>query len=293
MLSTAQPQQSITPPMPRPWYVDVFEPAPAQPSAGARISRMQTDSSVESNYSGGELSYAWAKNVETASANATVTGNGPAVSFVLPRTVTVPSNSVDKQTTSLGVIETSAKQYLIAVPMLTDNVFTRSEVTNKSDYILLPGRASIFHGSDYVGKTSLPTISPNETFSLDLGIDPSVIATRTLVEKVTSSTGLFSSGKQTIYDYQITVSNGNDTPIEIRVFDRVPVSRNEEIEVLVKHLSAPLSTDIAYENSDRQQGILRWDITVPANTTGDQSFMLTWQVEIARGKDIELTPLPE
>ncbi|MBC8201501.1 MAG: mucoidy inhibitor MuiA family protein [Planctomycetes bacterium] len=293
-LSTAQPQQSISPPMPRPWFVDVFEPAPpAQPSVGVRMSTAVEDTSAEFQRRGGDLSFAWAKNVESASANATVTGDGPAVSFVLPRTVTVPSNAVDKQKTSLGVIETSAKQYLIAVPMLTDNVFTRSEVTNKSDYILLPGRASIFHGSDYVGKTSLPTISPNESFSLDLGIDPSVNVTRTLVEKVTSSTGLFSSGKQTIYAYQIALSNGTDMPIDIRVFDRVPVSRNEEIEVLVKNLSAPLSTDVTYENTDRQQGILRWDITVPANRTGDQSYMLTWQVEIARGKEIELTPLPE
>ncbi len=289
-LSTAQPQQSTTPPMPRPWYVDVY--APPQPAAAAkRRSMNRTDMALESRHMG--TVGAADINVEAASANATVVGDGPAVSFVLPRKITVPSNIDDKQTTSLGSIETSAEHYLIAVPMLTDRVFIRSEVTNKSDYILLPGRASIFHGSDYVGKTSLSTISPNETFSLDLGIDPSVLTTRTLVEKVTSSTGLFGSGKQTMYDYQITISNGHDKPIEIRVFDRIPVSQNEEIEVILQKLSSPLSSDAVYLRTDRPQGIVRWDLTIPANMTGDQSFAMSWQVEIARGKDIELSPLPE
>tara|TARA_Y100000294_G_scaffold170320_1_gene182499 strand:- start:340 stop:873 length:534 start_codon:yes stop_codon:yes gene_type:complete len=177
--------------------------------------------------------------------------------------------------------------------MLTDRVFVRSEVTNKSDYILLPGRASIFHGGDYVGKTSLKTIAPNQTFPLDLGIDASVISTRTLVEKVTSSTGLFGSGKQTTYDFQIEISNGNDAEIDIHVYDRIPVSRNEEIEVVLKNISSPLSTNANYLKTERTKGILRWDLKVPANLTGEASFKLTWQVEIARGKDIDITPLPE
>jgi uncharacterized protein (TIGR02231 family) len=205
----------------------------------------------------------------------------------------VPSNKEDAQTTSIATIETSAEHFLIAVPMLTDRVFIRSEVTNKSGYVLLPGTASIFHGSDYVGKTSMKTISPNETFSLDLGIAPKVTSTRTLVEKTTSSTGLFGSGIQTMYDYRISISNGEDSTIDIHVYDRIPVSQNEEIEVLVKNLSSPLSTDATYVSTNQQQGILRWDLSIPANQTGDQSFTMTWQVEIARGKDVKLTPLPE
>jgi len=291
ILSTAQPQQSTTPPMPRPWYVDVYAPPP--PSAEPRgRTTLRSEVSFDASYMD-KAAVGLERDVETASANATVVGGGPAVSFVLPRKVTVPSNVDDKQTTSVGSIETSAEHYLIAVPMLTDRVFIRSEVTNISDYILLPGRASIFHGSDYVGKTTLSTISPNETFPLDLGIDPSVLATRALVEKVTSSTGLFGSGIQTVYDYQITISNGNEKPIEIRVFDRIPVSQNEEIEVVLQQLTVPLSTDSVYLRTERLLGILRWDLTIPANRTGDQSFAMSWQVEIARVKDIELSPLPE
>ncbi len=298
VLSTAQPQQSTTPPMPSPWFVDVYVPQPeskvaaAYPSAAPSMrlgleSRRAGVAGIDLDVSeDNSVSYAWATG-------ATVNNDGPAVSFSIPRTITVPSNAEDKQTTSLGAFETTANLFRIAVPMLTDKTFIRSKVTNTSDFILLPGKASIFHGSDYVGKTSLPTIAPNETFPLDLGIDPAVTATRILLEKETTSTGLFASGKQTVYDFQISISNGHDEAIEIQVWDRYPVSRNEEIEVLLQNMNTPLSSDPLYVSTEKPLGLLRWDLNIPANMTGDQSYVFDWQVEIARGKDIEMTPLPE
>ena len=231
--------------------------------------------------------------VEEASAMASVVGDGPAVSFALPRTVIVPSNAEESQTISLAAIDATADLYHVAAPMLTDSVYIRSEVTNDSPYILLPGRASIFHGSDYVGKTSLSTVTPGETFTLDLGIDPSVTATRSLVQKNTASTGLFASAKQTTYDYQIAISNGQDESIDIRVWDRIPISRDALIEIQLENVSQPLSTDVNYVKQERPRGLLRWDLAIDANMTGEQTYALDWRVEVARGKDVEMTPLPE
>ncbi|HIO52244.1 MAG TPA: mucoidy inhibitor MuiA family protein [Phycisphaerales bacterium] len=285
-LSTAQPQRSTTPPMPTPLFVDVFVPQPQS----VAMPRTRTSFSLKESELSDEMV---AGAVGVASASATVNNDGPAVSFSLPRTITVPSNAQEKQTTALGAFETEAELFRIAVPLLTDSTFIRSNVTNTSDYILLPGQASIFHGSDYVGKTSLPTIAPNETFPLDLGIDPVVTATRVLLEKETTSTGLFASGKQTKYDYRITISNGHEEAIDLHVWDRYPVSRNEEIEVTLYNLSVPLSTNTTFAESQNPLGLLRWDLNIPANMTGENNFVLTWEVEIARGKDVEMTHLPE
>jgi uncharacterized protein (TIGR02231 family) len=299
-LSTAQPQQSATPPMPTPWFVDVYK-APAPPASQSRRSAgaegdyvvYSKDSVVrESMMESEETSYLGLE-VAMASANATINSDGPAVSFTLPRKITVTSNAQDMQTTSLGAFETEAKLFRIAVPMITDSTYIRSNVTNTSDYILLPGVASIFHGSDYVGKTSLPTIAPGESFDLDLGIDPIVIASRVLLEKETVSTGLFSSGIQTLYKYRVTISNGHEETIDVRLWDRMPVSRNEEIEVTLKNISTPLSTDALYLSSLRPTGLLRWDLQLLGNTTGKSSTELSWEVDVARSNNIEMTPLPE
>jgi uncharacterized protein (TIGR02231 family) len=289
-LSTSQPQRSATPPMPNPWYVNVQPPLSENAAPQTRRGYMKE------NVRGGTALGVMAEMdmaVEEASAMASVVGDGPAVSFVLPRTVIVPSNAEESQTISLAAIDATADLYHVAVPMLTDSVYIRSEVTNDSPYILLPGRASIFHGSDYVGKTTLATVTPDETFTIDLGIDPSVSATRSLVEKNTATTGLFASAKQTAYNFQIAISNGHDESIDIRVWDRIPVSQDESIEILLEKLSQPLSTDPNYLKTERPHGLLRWDLAIDANMTGEQTYAFDWRVEVARGKDVEMTRLPE
>jgi uncharacterized protein (TIGR02231 family) len=292
-LSTAQPQRSASPPKLSPWYVDIYQSAPTKPASAmrSRDSMGSVSEGFASDAAVEEISLSL--KLERAASAASVTGKGPAVSYVLPRTVSVPSSKNDKQKTAIASIDTSASLYRVAVPMITDSVFIRSEVTNDSPFILLPGEASIFHGSDFVGRTLLTTVAPSETFQLDLGIDPNVIATRTLIEKKTSSTGLFGSSKETLYDYRVAISNGHDTPLEIRLWDRIPVSQNEDIAVEFKNESTPLSIDATYLSSDFPRGLLRWDLTVPANSTGDASYSLTWQVDIGRGKDVKMTPLPE
>ncbi|MBC8202454.1 MAG: mucoidy inhibitor MuiA family protein [Planctomycetes bacterium] len=290
-LSTAQPQRSASPPKPSPLFVDIQQPSPPPPTSAMRRTRGAA-SYVSADYATVENESLGVELGKAASA-ASVVGNGPAVSFALPRTVSVPSDKNDMQKTAIASIDTTASLFRVAVPMITDSVFIRSEVTNESPFILLPGEASIFHGSDFVGRTVLTTVAPRETFALDLGIDPNVTATRTLLEKKTSSTGLFGSSKETLYDYRVTISNGHDASLEIHLWDRIPVSQNEDIAVDFKNESTPLSTDATYLSADFPRGLLRWDLTVPANSTGDASYTLTWQVDIGRGKDVKMTPLPE
>tara|TARA_B100000579_G_C22284357_1_gene599737 strand:- start:6 stop:539 length:534 start_codon:yes stop_codon:yes gene_type:complete len=177
--------------------------------------------------------------------------------------------------------------------MLTDKVFIQSEVKNTSDFILLPGHGSIFYGSDYVGKTHLATVTPQETFEVNLGVDEMMSVQRILLEKQTGNTGLFGSGKQTRFDYRIELSNGHSNEIDTRFWDRMPVSQNEKIEIALLETSTPLSTNQSYLDAEYKQGILRWDINVPQNSTGQNTFSLTWSVEVSRDKDIEITPLPE
>lgn len=298
-LSTAQPQDSITPPMPRPWFVDIHEPvvlgtelrmqtkALPQPTAArgrnSAIVGFEADAMVLEEYA----------ELTSAASAATVEGGGPAVNFVIPRTLIIPSNAQESITTAIATIEVESDSYRVAVPMLTDSVFIQSEVKNTSPYVLLPGSASIFYGSDYVGKTNLSTVTPNETFEINLGIDEMMSAKRTLLEKQTSNTGLFGSGKQTMFDYRIELSNGHESAIDTRVWDRMPVSQNEKIEIALLHNSKPLSTNPKYQSDKLKQGILRWDVSIPGNSTGQSVDVLTWTVEVTRSKDVEMTPLPE
>jgi len=55
----------------------------------------------------------------------------------------------------------------------------------------------------------------------------------------------------------------------------------------------PLSADARYVADSLPQGLLRWDIQVPADRTGDDAFTVSYDLEIERKEGVEMTPLPD
>ena len=154
----------------------------------------------------------------------------------------------------------------MAVPALTDAVYVRGELVNTGAYHLLPGRASIFIGQDFIGPSWLGSVAPGGRFDLYFGIDRTVRATRLTVTKRTSKTGLLGGGRKTSYDYRIEIENAAGKSIELELWDRIPVSRSEQIEVQLVNLSWPLASDLDYVEEDRSRGLLKWRLTIPPRT---------------------------
>jgi uncharacterized protein (TIGR02231 family) len=171
-------------------------------------------------------------------------------------------------------------------------VYIRGELVNASAYQLLPGKASIFLGEDYIGPTTFDSVPPNGDFKVHFGIDPAVTASRKLISKKTETTGLLSGGRRTHYEYRLAIDNGTNSPITVELWDRYPVSRNSEIQIDLIDMTAPLSSDGYYTNEERPQGLLKWILSVPPSA-GQPPYLISYGVQINRAKDIELTNLPE
>ena len=128
-----------------------------------------------------------------------------------------------------------------------------------------------------------------------------MLARRVLVEKKTTKTGLLGGGRRTTYDYRLAVENGAGKAIRLELWDRMPVSRAEQIAVELVDPSHPLATDTDYIEEQRPRGLLKWLLNVPpaALATGDPrpastgDFVITYGVRVARAKDVDMTPLPE
>ena len=51
----------------------------------------------------------------------------------------------------------------------------------------------------------------------------------------------------------------------------------------------PLSTDPAYEQGQRKNGLLRWDVTVPAGATGTSAYTLEYKFKLEYDKQMAIT----
>jgi uncharacterized protein (TIGR02231 family) len=289
-LSTAQPMVAANPPTLEPWYVDIFQPVAVMEEFAARRAVGSPPPPPASKAFDDEERAA--DKLEIAQ-DALVQGGGPSVTFLLPRTVTVKSNTQKQQTTRIATIDGKPKFVHVAVPALTDAVYIRGELVNSSLFQLLPGRASIFVGQDYVGPTMIGSVAPNGEFKVHFGIDNAVKTARRLVSKRTENTGLLSGGRRTSYDYRLAVDNGSGKPLTVELWDRYPVSRSSEIQVTMPSISDPLSNDAYYIAEEKPRGLLKWILSVPASASGTSAYIVSYGVEINRAKDIEPSPLPE
>jgi len=306
-IATAQPTMRANPPTISPVFVSVFVPPPAvpmssvsgsAPEAPPRAKALESAPRDRADLADGGVDqdaerqraadaiYAW-------SAGASVVEGGTAVSYELPRRVTVPSNADRRTRTRVATITPTATFVYTAVPLLTDAVYLRGRLVNDSPYQLVPGPVQVFVGSEFVGPTRLGTVPPKGDFTVFFGVDRSIRALRTLVAKNTTESGVFSKTRETTREYRIVIDNGSGRAIDLELFDRRPVSQDEKITVALDGPSVPLSTDPEYLRDQASQGIMRWDLSVPANSTGANAMAVTWTTKVSAARDVRLTPVPD
>lgn len=314
-ISTAQPTVRANPPAITPIFVSVVVPPPPppmpaveSPAPGASLGMArrrngmneESDRAGDGGAGGDDRQSAedakraqLGKELESWSAGAAVVEGGTAVSYELPRRVTVASNADRKTRTRVATITPTATFVYTAIPLLTDAVYLRSRMVNDSAYQLVPGPAQVFMGSEYVGPTRIGGVPPKGDFTVYFGIDRAIRAVRTLVSKNTSESGVFSKSRETVWNYRIVIDNGSGRDIDLELWDRRPVSQDEKITVTVDGLSRPLSTDAEFVRDQLPQGIMRWDLRVPATSTGINATAITWTTKISAARDLKITPVPD
>ena len=95
---------------------------------------------------------------------------------------------------------------------------------------------SYFYENSFVGKTLLDTRSLTDTLQVSLGRDKGIRVTREKEIEKNSSRFLSSKTEET-RSWNTTLRNGKSTPIEITLYDQVPVSTNDEISVRAENIS--------------------------------------------------------
>lgn len=158
-----------------------------------------------------------------------------AVEFELQTPYSIPS---DKKPFILEVKRYSlpATYEYICVPKADPDAFLLAHIGGWEQYKLLSGEVNIFYENSFVGKTLLDTRSLTDTLQVSLGRDKGIRVTREKEIEKNSSRFLSSKTEET-RSWNTTLRNGKSTPIEITLYDQVPVSTNDEISVRAENIS--------------------------------------------------------
>lgn len=189
---------------------------------------------------------------------------GLSVVYRLPNKTSLPSRD-DKQLIQIAALPLEAEFYRVATPVLTSYVYQEAKLSNATDHVLLAGPAATFLGDRFVGRGEIPQAAIGESFTVGLGIDESLRATRELVDKTDRIQG---GNRVVTIEYRLAIENFGDDATPVRVMDRLPKSDRDAIKVTLVE-SDPRPVD------ETDEGLLRWDVEAPAGDEAAVKYSMT------------------
>jgi uncharacterized protein (TIGR02231 family) len=217
-------------------------------------------------------------------ATSTSESHGLTTTYDLPGTRTVPSSrQLSRYIISEHPLSAIAFSH-VSVPKLRAAVFLNARVRNPSPTTLLRGPAGVSLDGTFLGNTTLARCAPGDTFELSLGVDESVTVGYRRPTRSIASQGMLLKEQVLTYDRSISLHNTRRNPIDVVVFDQVPISDDERLRIHVKKPAVPRNGNtvrgaaVGIVNVDsgavltdakvevRKGGEMRWGVTVPGGS---------------------------
>ena len=213
---------------------------------------------------------------------------GLSIVYRLANRTSLPSRS-DRQLIQIASMPIKAEFYHVAKPALTSYVFKEAKLTGGAKVVLLPGPAATFLGDRFVGRGEIPAVSIGQSFNVGLGIDESLRASRRLADRQERVQG---GNRITKIEYQIGIENYGTEAVDVRLFARLPKSSGNDIKIQLVE-SDPAVQERAEQDDSEENGILRWDIEVPASATGVDRVNVEYAMQIEHDKNLTIVGMPK
>lgn len=197
-----------------------------------------------------------------------VTQQETAIEFDLKTKYTIPSNN-KHHSVMVATYSIPAEYSYYVAPKKSTKAFLLAQSAGWYKYNLISGNCNYFFNNTFIGKSQLNLTGAVDTLDLPLGVDERIIVERKRVEDFCKVRTLGSTKKETI-GLQITIKNTKPNKIKLTVQDQIPVSKNNQIEVVLENNKKG--------SYNEKTGILTWEINLKPGETKhlDFSYSVTY-----------------
>jgi len=177
----------------------------------------------------------------------------------------------------MNEVSLDAKYDYIASPKLDTKVYLQASISDWSQNNFSSGEVKLYFEGTYVGNTYLDAAAVEDTMKISLGPD---IALSTKREKLKDfkKTTFLSSKKQLQSGYEITIKNNKPGPVEMTIYDQIPLASDSQMEIEAEDLSGG--------KLNKETGIVEWKISLKP---GEQiKKRIIYNVKIPKDKKVSL-----
>ncbi|HKX45414.1 MAG TPA: DUF4139 domain-containing protein, partial [Planctomycetota bacterium] len=212
-----------------------------------------------------------------------VVAEGVQLRYAIPRPETILSR--DEPTSVLvGRATLAAVPERFCVPAQDLSVWVRGRTRNTSEWALLPGVASVYVGSEFLGTTALERVAPGAELELALGLDPRLTVERTHTEDERQQPGVFGSKVTDVDAWKVVVKSTAAEPVTVLVHETLPRARDERIEVKLDRAAPQPLADERAAKLREERGVLTFALAVPPRAEAT----LEWRQKVAWPEVLDL-----
>ena len=267
-ISTGNPNVGAQVPALNPWYVNIYTPQ-AYRARGARADAYddyEKPAAMASGYMAEMDKSSRAMNSMLTSASfTTITSNSVSTEFKISIKYDIASDNQPVEVVMQKQRLKASYKY-VTIPKLEAAAYLQADIIDWMQYSLLSGESNIYFKGTFVGNGYIDPALANDTLQLSLGRDNAITVKRDQVKDF-CKTSVFGVKKSTSKAYEITIVNTKKKPINIEVYDQVPLTQNADLEVVVEELSGA-TQDIA-------TGKVTWKMTVEPEKTEKRQLRFT------------------
>jgi hypothetical protein len=150
----------------------------------------------------------------------------------------------------------------------------------------LPGEATMYQGTDFVGRMPMPLVAVGEEFTAGFGVETQLQIQLQMVDQTRTTQG----GNQVLkYEYRILVSSYKSQKVNLQVWDRLPKGETESVNVNLIKCEPELCKDGIYVRESRPNNLLRWDVEVLPNCNGEKAMPITYEFRMELDRQMAIT----
>ena len=218
---------------------------------------------------------------ESRSLNADLDFDGPGVSYIFPKPVSV-ANGVDALTLAMDVLTFDAETFAQASPMRDDTAYLMARFTNTSaEPIFKTYHDSWFYvDGNVIGLGDTPEIPAGAESQLPFGPIEELRLDRTNLGKNEGDSGIISRSNTQDDKVEIHIENLGDKPWNVELLDRVPYSEQEDLVITYSATPKPDVVDV-----DHKKGILQWNFDIAPKS--EKTILLNHNILWPDGKILQ------